>query len=82
MLKSYGISNYIVFQMFSMFNKLCIGTAPCPLFQNEKIVRQPADLTEITSTLVQGAETFIKSAVGKFFQESVIYATEWFMQLV
>ncbi|XP_064404043.1 arylsulfatase A-like [Halichondria panicea] len=47
------------------FDQCQTGTTPCPLFHNEEIVQQPVDLTEITATLVKGAESFINSAVDQ-----------------
>ena len=38
-----------------------IGESPCPLFQNEKIVQQPADFLQLTENYVKGAESFIKT---------------------
>ena len=40
------------------------GTAPCALFHDETIIQQPADLTQLTQTFMNGAESFIKSSAG------------------
>ena len=38
-----------------------VGESPCPLFQNDKIVQQPADFLQLTENYVKGAESFIKT---------------------
>lgn len=58
-----------------LYTYMYSGTTPCPLFQNEKIVQQPADLIEITGTLMKGAESFINSAVGKLSLQVIVETT-------
>ncbi|XP_064396908.1 arylsulfatase A-like [Halichondria panicea] len=47
------------------FDKCRTGESPCPLFQNEKIVQQPADFLQLTENYVKGAESFIKTNANK-----------------
>ena len=55
------------------------GKVPCPLFQNEKIVQQPADLLTLTENYVKAAESFIKTVAGILhIQPSVSqYRPQW-----
>ena len=45
---------------------------PCPLYQNEKIVQQPADFLTLTENYVKGAESFIKT-VAAGIRKSLLY---------
>lgn len=37
---------------------------PCPVFEKETIIQQPADFLTLTSTYVNGATSFIKTKAG------------------
>ena len=41
------------------------GDVPCPLFENEKIIQQPADFLTLMSTYINAATSFIESKAGE-----------------
>ena len=43
----------------------CIEFVDCPVFENDKIVQQPADLLTLTENYVSAASSFIKSNAGQ-----------------
>ena len=42
---------------------------PCPLFENDELVQQPADLLKITATYMNAATSFIKTKAGALHGE-------------
>ena len=42
------------------------GVVPCPVFENDKIVQQPADFLGLTSSYVDAATSFIKANAGMY----------------
>ncbi|XP_062500868.1 arylsulfatase A-like [Corticium candelabrum] len=48
------------------FDKCRTGDTPCPIFENTRIIKQPADFTTLTATYTNAATSFIqKNAAGK-----------------
>ena len=48
-----------------MFLVSTAGLTPCPLFENDKIIQQPANLLTLTATYINAATSFIKAKTGQ-----------------
>jgi arylsulfatase A len=46
------------------FDKCRTGDTPCPLFENTRIIKQPADLITLTATYTNAATSFIQKNAG------------------
>jgi arylsulfatase A len=46
------------------FDKCRTGDTPCPLFENTRIIKQPADFTTLTANYTNAATSFIQKNAG------------------
>ena len=57
--------------MYDMFGFSPIDSfVPCPLFENEELIQQPADLLKITATYMNAATSFIKTKAGELDEKN------------
>ena len=62
----------------SPFPSLTLALVPCPLFQNDKIIQQPADFLMLIDNYMNAATSFIKQQAGEW---PTPFSHWWHLQL-
>ena len=57
----------------TLFLSVTSEYTPCPVFENDKIVQQPADLLTLTATYMNAATSFIKTKAGDWTVQITTY---------